>query len=146
MKATMRTQADRIRHAILFEAILLGICTPVLSTILNHSMETIGLLGIGLSTISTLWNYVYNYLFDHALLRLNKPLYPRKNSTRIIHALFFEVGLLFVTIPAVMYLLDYTFIHAIMVDLGFIVTMPFYALAFNYLYDRAFPVSIAKAC
>lgn len=140
MNTTMRTTKDRIRHAILFEIVLLGTCIPLLSIILENSAESIGAVSIGISVISTLWNYAYNYLFDHALLYLKKPLYPRNSATRITHALLFECTLLVVTIPAVMLFLNFSFIEALIFDLGFIIAIPFYAIAFNYAYDRIFPV------
>ena len=72
MNTSMRTSTDRIRHAILFEIVLLGICIPLLSTLLDQPAESIGAISIGLSVISTLWNYAYNYLFDYGLLYLKK--------------------------------------------------------------------------
>ena len=141
MKTTMRTPGDRLRHCLLFEIILLAICVPLLSWVTQEPMEKMGAMSIGLSLMAMVWNGVYNVLFDHLLLRLNRPLYPRSLAMRIGHALLFEAGLLFVTIPSVMWWLEISFVHALMIDLGFVVVTPIYAVAFNGFYDRLFPVA-----
>ena len=140
MNTTMRTPGDRVRHCLLFEIILLVICVPLLSWVTQEPMEKMGALSIGLSLMAMAWNGVYNVLFDHLLLRLNRPLYPRSLAMRIGHALLFEGGLLFVTIPSVMWWLQISFVHALMIDMGFVVITPIYAVIFNGCYDRLFPV------
>lgn len=140
MNTTMRTTRDRIRHALLFEITLIILCTPLLSFILHKPLETLGTLSIGMSLMAMGWNYMYNVFFDHALLRLGKPLYPRSLSMRIAHALLFEVGFLFVSIPMVMWWLHFSFLKAVMFDLAFLVMVPIYTIFYNGIYDRVFPV------
>ena len=146
MNTTMRTTRDRIRHALLFEVTLIILCTPLLSFILDKPMETLGALSIGMSLIAMGWNYVYNVLFDHALLRLGKPLYPRSLAMRIAHALLFEGGFLFVSIPMVMWWLHLSFVNALMFDLAFLVMVPIYTIFYNGIYDRVFPMEGVQAC
>jgi uncharacterized membrane protein len=146
MNTTMRTTRDRIRHAFLFEITWVILCTPLLSFILNKPMETMGALGIVLSLIAMGWNCVYNVLFDHALLRMGKPLYPRSLAMRIAHALLFEGGFVFVSIPMVMWWLHLSFVKALMFDLAFLVMVPIYTIFYNGIYDRAFPVEGVPAC
>ena len=136
----MRTHKDRLRHTLLFECTLLAICIPFLAWILQQPASHIGLLSLMLSLAAMGWNYLYNLLFDHGLEWLGKPLYPRSLSLRIIHAVLFELGLLFVTIPAVMYWMNYSLIQALALDLSFIAMVPFYTVFFNSYYDRIFPV------
>lgn len=140
MNTTMRTTGDRIRHTLIYELFLLIICTPLLAWVLKKPMETMGALSIVMSLMAMGWNYVYNIVFDHALLRLNKPLYPRGMRLRTAHALLFEIGLMCATIPTVMWWLDLSFFKALMLDLAYLVVVPVYTISYNGLYDRIFPV------
>lgn len=139
----MRTKKDRIRHSILYELFLLVITIPLGAALLNENAAKIGALSLAASLIAMSWNYIYNYGFDRALLALKRPLYPRGFFLRTAHALLFEGGLLFVTIPALMYFLKLTFWQALAVDVGFLILVPIYTLLYNWCYDLAFPVPTA---
>ncbi len=140
MKPNMRTTGDRLRHTLLFEVLLIMICVPTLSILLDKPMHTTGGLSLTVSLTAMTLNYIYNYLFDHALVRLGKPLYPRGRRLRMFHSVFFELFLFVFTAPMIMYALDYTFIQAVIFDIGFIIAVPIYAYIFNVTYDRIFPV------
>lgn len=145
MKQIMRTSTDRLRHTVFFELILLIICVPLLSLLLDQPMGHVGAVSLMLSLAGATWNYVYNYLFDHALIRLNKPLYPRSTKLRTVHAVAFELTLLFITVPAVMIMMNFSFMQAVMLDIGFVFFVPVYAFAYNIAYDRIFPLPTANA-
>ncbi|VVS93686.1 PACE efflux transporter [Desulfoluna spongiiphila] len=140
MNTTMRTTRDRLRHALLFEITLLMICVPLLSWVMHAPLEKMGALSITMSLMAMAWNYIYNILFDHALLRAGMPLYPRSMALRTAHALLFEAGLMCATIPLVMWWLHLSFYKALMLDLAFLVMVPIYTILYNGLYDRMFPV------
>ncbi|MBI9088375.1 MAG: PACE efflux transporter [Desulfobacterium sp.] len=136
----MRTHKDRLRHTLLFECILLAICIPFLSWVLKQPASHIGRLSAMLSLAAMGWNYLYNLLFDHGLKRLGKRFYPRSLPLRIIHACLFELGLLFATIPGVMYWMNYSLLQALALDLSFLLMVPVYTVMFNGCYDKIFPV------
>lgn len=138
----MRTHKDRLRHTILFEVILLAFVTPLLSCVLNRPMAHMGTMAVTLSLIAMLWNYVYNVLFDHALKQRGKPLYPRSAGLRVLHSTFFELGLLTVSIPMIMFWMKYRFLQALALDIFFVVMVLIYSFIFNWLYDHIFPVHI----
>ena len=140
MNTSMRTSRDRIRHALLFEIIMILVCTPLLSFILHKPLETMGVMGVIMSLLAMGWNYLYNLLFDHALIRLDRPLYPRSLVMRTVHALLFEGGFALVSIPMVMVWLHFSFFNALMFDLAFLLVVPIYTLLYNGLYDRVFPM------
>ncbi|WP_082936417.1 PACE efflux transporter [Halodesulfovibrio spirochaetisodalis] len=144
MNSEMRTTKDRLRHTVLFELLLLTICVPLMTYALGKPAKDVGLMSIFLSMTGATWNFCYNIIFDHVLIRLGVPLYPRNKPLRIIHSVLFELTLLTVTIPAVMFMLNYTFIEAFMVDISFVVLVPVYAFAFNLLYDRVFPPPVKE--
>lgn len=138
---TMRTHKDRLRHTLLYECLLIAVSIPLLSWVFQRPATHIGLLSVMLSFTAMGWNYLYNLLFDHALKRLGKPLYSRSLFLRIIHAGLFEVGLLFVTVPAVMCWMGFSFFQALALDLSFMIIVPVYTIIYNGCYDRIFPVA-----
>ncbi len=137
----MRSNFDRLRHTVFFELILLAICIPMFSWLFNKPVHQIGLLSIMLSLAAMFWNYIYNILFDHGLKHCGRQLYPRSLSLRIAHAVLFELGLLLVTIPAVMYFMNFSFLKALSIDLAFVILTPIFTVFYNYFYDMMFPVT-----
>ena len=136
----MRGFRDRVKHTILFELVLLGICTPVLALIFNKSMGHTGMLSIALSGTAMVCNGLYNYAFDRALLSLGRPLYPRSFQLRCFHSVLFEICLMVMTLPMIMWWMSLSFPQALAIDLSFAFFVPVYALVFNWVYDLVFPV------
>lgn len=135
----MRTTLDRLRHAILFEIIALLIIAPVGAWVFDLPIHEVGIAGAVSAAIAALWNMVYNHLFDRALLRRTG---TTQKSQRMcaLHAVLFEAGLLLVLIPFIKFYLDVSWLEATAMDVataGFYVV---YAYAFNWTYDRAFPL------
>ena len=136
----MRSNLDRLRHTLYYELLLLVICTPLLSYFLHQPAAKVGGIGVVLSLLAMIWNYAYNLAFDETLLGMGLPLYPRGFGIRMIHAVLFEIGFMTVTIPAVMWWINYTFWQALVLDAAFIVMVPIYTLIYNWGYDLIFPV------
>jgi len=141
----MRTSIDRLRHTLCYELLLLAICIPLLSFVLHQPASKTGGIGIILSLLAMLWNYLYNLGFDNALLALKRPLYPRDFGLRTLHAVLFEIGFMLVTIPAVMWWMDYSFWQALALDIAFLIMVPIYTLLYNWGYDQLFPVAVDTA-
>lgn len=136
----MRQAKDRIRHAILYEVLLLALLIPLSSILLHQSPSKMGTLGITLSLLAMLWNYIFNLGFDKTLRSMARPLYPRGFRLRILHAFLFEGGMVLVTIPAMMWWLQIGLWPALILDLGFLLFVPIYTYGYNWLYDQLFPV------
>jgi uncharacterized membrane protein len=135
----MRTARDRIRHAISFEIIGLALITPLGAWAFHMPMHDIGVLGIVGATIATLWNYIYNFGFDHFMQRMRGS--TRKTSLiRLLHAVMFEVGLLFVLLPLFAWYLGISLWQAFLMDVSFALFYMGYAFVFNWAYDRLFPL------
>jgi uncharacterized membrane protein len=136
----MRTTPDRIRQAVSFEVIGLIVVISFGTLVLGYSMVDFGLLGAIGATIATVWNYIYNLLFDHALLKYTGT--PKKTvKLRVAHAFGFELGLMVVFLPIVVRILDVSLMEALIIDLGFIAFYLVYAFAFTWAYDTIFPIS-----
>ena len=135
----MRATKDRIRHAISFEVIALLIVAPAGAWAFDKPLQDIGVVGIVSATTATLWNYLYNLLFDHAMLRIAGHL--RKTlAVRVLHTLLFEGGLLVALLPFIAWYLDIGLLEAFYLDVSFTLFYLVYAFVFNWLYDLVFPI------
>jgi len=135
----MRTTFDRIRHALSFEIIALMIVTPLGAWGFATPMQEMAVVTLTSATIATLWNYAYNLMFDHALLRLGRPLF-KTIPIRILHAILFEAGLLTILLPFIAWYLAIGLRAAFLMDVSFSAFYLVYAFAFNWAYDVIFPL------
>ncbi len=135
----MRSTSDRIRHAISFEVIALGIITPLGAWVYSLPLHDIGVISVGSATIAMLWNYVYNLGFDHAMQHLAGGT-AKTVAIRILHAALFEAGLLLVLAPLIAWYLVVSLWHAVVMDVSFSLFYMVYAFVFNWAYDRIFPI------
>lgn len=135
----MRTFRDRVRHALLFEAIGLAIMIPLGAYVFGLPAEHMGVVGVVSATIATVWNFVYNLGFDHAMRRR----FGHTHKTfglRVLHVMLFEAGLLIVLLPPAAWYLGITLMQALMMDIAIVAFYVVYAFAFNLAYDHVFPV------
>lgn len=140
----MRNTRDRIRHAIGFEAIGLLLFAPLASWAFGYDLHQMGLIGAVASLIATGWNYLYNLLFDKAMLRITGQV--RKSVlVRVLHAILFEVGLLVVFLPSLAWYLNISLLDALIMDIAVAGFYMVYALVYNWLYDIVFPVPSLRA-
>ena len=135
----MRTVPDRIRHALSFEIIGLILVTPLGAVAFNVPLHEIGLITLVSATIATLWNYLYNVLFDRALQRWQGTT-AKTPRIRIVHAVLFELGLLVALLPFISWYLGVSLWHALTMDISFALFYMGYAYLFNLAYDRLFPL------
>lgn len=135
----MRTTRDRIRHAISFEIIGLLIAIPLGSIGFGMHASEIGVLTIAAASLATVWNYVYNLGFDRAMLRLRGTVH-KTVTTRIVHAVLFECGLLLATLPLIALYLGIGLWQALVMDLSFAAFYLIYAFVFNWAYDQIYAI------
>jgi len=140
----MRTTKDRIRHTIGFEVIGLCLFAPLGSLVFGFALHQMGILAVVASVIAAGWNYLYNLLFDKAMLRLTGQL-RKPVAVRVLHALLFEGGLLVVFLPMVSWYLDMSLLDAFLMDIAVAAFYVVYAFFYNWAYDAAFPPGKAAA-
>ena len=123
---------ERIFHSLLFEVIALSLLIPFGSLFGGIDMGNMTGLAIGLSLIAMCWNYLYNLVFDKyfGVNRIDRSL-----ALLIGHAAIFELGLLVITMPAIMWLLNMDFISALMLDIGMVIFFLLFAMMYNWCYD-----------
>ena len=134
----MRSTTDRIRQALLFEGIGLALSMPFFAVVLGHPMHALGALAIIASLVATVWNYVYNLIFDRALLRFTGGT-EKTFSLRVLHAVLFEGVLLLALLPVAAWVLGVGLWQAFLADIGFSAFYLVWAFVFTWGYDRAFP-------
>ena len=136
---SMRSFPDRVRHTFLFEAIGLALVIPGGALLFGLPATHMGVIGVGSATVATLWNFVFNLGFDHAMLRFAG--HTRKSlGLRVLHALLFEGGLLVLLLPPMAWYLGMGLWQTFVMDLAIVVFYVVYAFLFNLAYDRVFPV------
>ncbi|MDD2059011.1 multidrug/biocide efflux PACE transporter [Pseudomonas sp. GD03860] len=132
MIASNKSFAERIVHAVGFEAIAVLICAPIGSWLLNRSMLEVGTLAVVLSTVAMLWNMLYNTVFDR--------FWPADRVTRTVkvralHASGFEIGFVVIGVPIAALMLNLSLLQAFTLEIGFFVFMLPYTMAYNWAYD-----------
>jgi len=140
----MRTPLDRIRHTVGFEVIGLLLFAPLASLVFGYPVHQMGLVGAVASLIAAAWNYLYNVLFDRAMLRITGQL-AKTPPVRVLHAVLFEGGLLVVFLPMVAWYLGISLLDALVMDLSVAAFHMAYAFVYNWVYDIVFPIPGLKA-
>ncbi|MBK8083302.1 MAG: PACE efflux transporter [Devosia sp.] len=135
----MRSTADRIRHALSFEFIGLILVTPLGALVFHLPLLDVGVITVGGASAAMVWNYIYNWCFDRALLSFAGS--TRKSQPiRVLHAVLFEIGLMLLLMPLIAWYLQIELWQALVMDAAFAVFYMVYAYAFNLAYDRLFPL------
>ena len=131
---------DRVRHALLFEAVALAIFIPGSAAVFDQPMQHMGVIGIVSATIATIWNFVFNVGFDRAMLRLRGSIH-KTMAIRVAHTFLFEAGLVAMLIPMIAWYLGIGLWAALLMDIAIVTFYLVYGFLFNIAYDRVFPVA-----
>ena len=134
----MRTQSDRVRHAIGFEVVALILSIPIMSYFFEFSMADISVIAIAGSIIAAFWNFGFNLVFDHILLSIRHNT-AKTPKIRLVHVLLFEGGLLALYLPMVAWYLEITLWEAFLMDASLVGFYLVYTFSYNWLYDKIFP-------
>ena len=135
----MRTTKDRIRHTLGFEIVGLIIFVPLASWLFGFDVHAIGVIAVAGSIIAAGWNYFYNLLFDHAMVKWRGNV--RKTvPIRLLHAFLFEGGLLLLFLPIIAWYLSISLWQAFMMDITMATFYLVHAFLYNWSYDKVFPI------
>ena len=72
--------------------------TECLTSVLGQSIGKMGAMTVMISTVAMLWNMVFNAGFDRLRARFG---FTLNLKARALHAISFEVGLVFMVVPMV---------------------------------------------
>ena len=124
---------ERIFHSVFFEVLAVSLSILGLAIFTNHDIAALSGTMIVIATISMVWNFIFNWMFDKFFTGEKK---ERTISLRIFHVVLFEVGLLFATVPVMAYLLNVGLWDAFMMDISVTIFITIYAFTFNLVYDN----------
>lgn len=140
--ATGKSFAERVFHAVLYEAVAIMLCGPVAAWALNNSLPKMGALTLSFSAIAMIWNVVFNLLFDRAQRRWR---FERTFGVRLVHGAVFEFGMFAMCIPLAAWWLSITLWQAALLDGALLLFFLPYTVAFNWVYDVLRERRVARA-
>ncbi|WP_434567373.1 PACE efflux transporter [Vibrio chagasii] len=123
---------ERILHMVLFEVFALIMMAGLATYITGHGAGEMAGLALAMSLIAMAWNYIYNYGYDKVF---GADRTKRTKKTRVLHGLGFELGLMTVTLPVLMWVLKLDFLTVLIMDIGLVIFFVLYAIGFNWAYD-----------
>ncbi|MCU1723808.1 multidrug/biocide efflux PACE transporter [Pseudomonas sp. 5P_5.1_Bac1] len=126
-----KTLTERIVHALGFEFFALLLCAPTIALVMDKPLMSAGLLTLAISVTATLWNMLYNVLFDRLQNRVG---FQRTPLIRMLHALGFEGGLILAVVPMAAWWLSIGLVEAFLMEVGLLV----FLLPYTYLYNLGF--------
>ncbi|MEB6856601.1 PACE efflux transporter [Proteus cibi] len=133
----LKPRARKLVYAITFETLAILLST-VLLAILSQSQSHNSLpVAIAVSIIALIWNYIFNSLFE--LIESKLKIKKRTVMVRLTHAISFELGLFFFTIPLYMWWYNVGFIKAISMEITILVFFFIYTYLFTLAFDKLCP-------
>ncbi|SJN10016.1 hypothetical protein FM113_07985 [Leucobacter sp. 7(1)] len=119
-----------------YESLSVLFTVVVLSAVLGHGGGTSTLTAVLLSTVATIWNYLWNTLFEAVERR--RGLTGRGVLARTLHALGYEGGVLLVTIPLVAIMLGVSLGEALVIESGLLIFFLVFTVSYTWVFDRVF--------
>ena len=138
LESTMQGPTRKIVQATLYELIAIGVLSPALSWLYDESLAYSGALSVMLSASALLWNMLFNYGFEYWEARQAQR--SRTWQRRLLHSLGFEGGLTLLLLPLIAWWLTISWWQALATNLRLFVFFFFYALVFQWVFDRVFDV------
>ncbi|AXN33606.1 membrane protein [Vibrio coralliilyticus] len=123
---------ERILHMVLFELVALILMATLATLITGNGAGKMAGLAIALSLIAMGWNYIYNYGYDKVF---GADRSKRTAKVRILHGLGFELGMMIISFPVLMWTLQLGFWSVLVMDIGVVIFFVLYSIGFNWVYD-----------
>lgn len=126
----------RAAYVLGYEGLSVIFTVVVMSGILGHGGGQSTLLAVMLSTTATVWNYVWNTIFE--AIERRRGVKGRGILARAVHAFGYEGGVLIVTIPMVALMLGVSLIEALMIEASLLVFFLIFTAVYSWVFDRVF--------
>jgi len=123
---------ERVLQAIGFELLAVLICTPLLAWIMDKPLFDMGVATVAIAVLALAWNVLFNGLFDRLLKHWA---ITRTPWVRVVHALFFEGGLVALGVPLVAWWLEISLWQAFLLDIGVLLFFLPYTYVYHWGYD-----------
>lgn len=136
----VRSGWDRVRYAMIFEFFLVIAVGAALALVAEQSLLESAGLALVLSLIAMLASVIYNELYDRMDVHYGRIPTERSWRGRVLHAVGFESFLVLVSLPVIMWWLDWSWWQALAFDVVAMAGVIVYTFLFTLAYDRVFPV------
>jgi len=137
----MQGKKRKVVQAISYEAVALLFITPALAWVYDGGLAASGALAVALCVTAMLWNMAFNSLFEAWEARQQRP--ERTVARRVLHAITFELGLLLMTVPMLVWALQIGWWQALATDFSLMLFFLLYAFVFQWGFDLLFGVPSA---
>lgn len=131
--ATSISKKERVFHSVLFEVLALFIMATFIHFFTNEDPLALTGFGVFMSFLAMAWNYVYNILFDK---QFGSNRLSRGVKLRFLHSIGFEGGLMIVSVPLMMNILDKGFIDVMIISFAINTFFLTYSILYNWTYDN----------
>jgi uncharacterized membrane protein len=139
--APIRDWWERAIQTLCYEFGGLVVVGPIWKFVTGDSATESAFLLICLSVTVMIWMAAYNAVFDVVEYRFTGSVASvRPHRRRIVHALGLEASSLIVTWPLVMLVTDFTWLEAIVAQLGLTLAYSVYGYFYHLGFDRLRPV------
>lgn len=133
----LKPRSRKLVYAITFEALAILLSTVLLAVLSQSQSHNSLPVAIAVSVIALIWNYIFNSFFE--LIESTLKIKKRTVMVRLIHAISFELGLFFFTIPLYIWWYDVDFIKAISMEITILVFFFIYTYLFTLAFDKLCP-------
>lgn len=133
----LKPRARKLVYAITFEMLAILLSTVLLAVLSQSQSHNSLPVAIAVSIIALIWNYIFNSFFE--LIELKLKITKRTVIVRLTHAISFELGLFFFTIPLYMWWYHVSFIKAISMEITILVFFFIYTYLFTFAFDKLCP-------
>ncbi|GLK87874.1 PACE efflux transporter [Pseudomonas turukhanskensis] len=137
----MQGKKRKVVQAVSYELVALLFITPAMAWVFEGGMVLSGALALALCLVAMVWNMVFNSLFEAWEKRRRNP--RRTLSRRVLHAVTFELGLLLMTVPMLVWALNIGWWQALATDFSLMLFFLLYAFVFQWGFDLLFGVPSA---
>lgn len=133
----------KITQALLYEGIAVLCVAPALQLVYEQGAGHSLALSLIISAVALGWSMLFNAGFEYWEAR--QRLRARTWQRRLLHALGFEGGLTLILLPVISAWLNISLLSALLANVTLFVFFFFYALVFQWGFDRVFGVPMAGA-
>lgn len=138
---TPKSLTERALQAVGFELLAVLVCTPVLAWIMDKPLWDMGVTTVLIAMLALAWNVIFNGMFDRLLARFA---IVRTAWVRLVHALFFEGGLVALGVPLVAWWLEISLWQAFLLDIGVLLFFLPYTYVYHWGYDVVREIVISR--
>ena len=137
----MQGKKRKVVQAVSYELVALLFITPAMALVFDGGLIQSGALAVALCLVAMAWNMLFNSVFEAWEKRQRKP--QRTVWRRVLHAIAFELGLLLMTVPMLVWALNIGWWQALGTDFSLMLFFLLYAFVFQWAFDLLFGVPSA---